>query len=91
MSKPLSDRVAIVTGASSGIGAAIAAALASSGARVAMAARREDKLRELEKRISDEGGVAISVKTDILDRQQVILFLRTLCFFLVCVMLFQFA
>ena len=71
MSKPLSDRVAIVTGASSGIGAAVAAALASSGARVAMAARREDKLHELEKRISDEGGVAISVKTDILVRQQV--------------------
>ncbi|KAL8598680.1 hypothetical protein ACOMHN_033245 [Nucella lapillus] len=71
VSKPLSDRVAIVTGASSGIGAAIAITLASSGARVAMAARREDKLRELEKRISDEGGVAISVKTDILDRQQV--------------------
>ena len=71
VSKPLSDRVAIVTGASSGIGSAIATALASAGARVAMAARREDKLRELEKRISDEGGVAISVKTDILDRQQV--------------------
>ncbi|XP_076468299.1 uncharacterized protein LOC143299079 isoform X1 [Babylonia areolata] len=71
VSKPLSDRVAIVTGASSGIGSAIAVCLASSGARVAMAARREDKLHELEKRISDEGGVAISVKTDILDRQQV--------------------
>ncbi|KAK7495229.1 hypothetical protein BaRGS_00013411, partial [Batillaria attramentaria] len=70
-SKPLSDRVAIVTGASSGIGAAIAQALATAGARVAMAARREDKLRELEKKISDEGGVAISVKTDVLDRKQV--------------------
>lgn len=71
MSKPLSDRVAIVTGASSGIGAAIALALASAGARVAMAARREEKLRELEQRISDEGGVAISVKSDVLSRKEV--------------------
>lgn len=63
--------MAIVTGASSGIGTAISQALAASGARVAMAARREDRLRELEKKISDEGGVAISVKTDILNRQQV--------------------
>lgn len=71
VSKPLSERVAIVTGASSGIGAAISVALAAAGARVAMAARREDQLRELEKRISDDGGVAISVKTDVLDRKQV--------------------
>lgn len=71
VSKPLSDRVAIVTGASSGIGAAIALALASAGARVAMAARREEKLRELEQRISDEGGVAISVKSDVLSRKEV--------------------
>ena len=39
---------------------------------MALAARQEDKLREVEKRISDEGGVAISVKTDVIDRRQVI-------------------
>ena len=73
VNRPLSGHVAIVTGASSGIGAAISVALASSGVSVAMAARREDLLLGIEKRICDDGGVAISVRTDITDRLQVCL------------------
>ncbi|XP_046369445.2 glycine betaine reductase ATRR-like isoform X1 [Haliotis rufescens] len=67
----LDGKVAIVTGASSGIGSAIALALAHEGAKVAMAARREDKLREVEKSMAEFGGVAISVKTDVTKRSEV--------------------
>jgi NADP-dependent 3-hydroxy acid dehydrogenase YdfG len=69
--RPLEGRVAIVTGASSGIGAAIAQKLAKCGALVAMAARREDKLEELKKSIQGDGGVAIAVRCDITNREQV--------------------
>ncbi len=71
MDRPLDGRVAIVTGASSGIGAAIATHLAHAGAKVAMAARREEKLQEVVRAIEDEGGVAIAVKTDVVNRQDV--------------------
>ncbi|XP_077984922.1 uncharacterized protein LOC144439501 [Glandiceps talaboti] len=69
--KPLKDRVAIVTGASSGIGAAVSRHLAQSGAMVALAARREEKLLELKRDIEKEGGVAITVKTDVCNRNEV--------------------
>ncbi len=71
MDRPLDGRVAIVTGASSGIGAAIATHLARAGAKVAMAARREEKLQEVVHSIEDEGGVAIAVRTDVTKRQDV--------------------
>ena len=71
MDRPLDGQVAIVTGASSGIGAAIAMNLAQSGAAVAMAARRLDKLEALQEKIQSDGGVAIAVKCDVTDRQQV--------------------
>jgi NADP-dependent 3-hydroxy acid dehydrogenase YdfG len=59
------SRVAIVTGASSGIGEATARILARAGYRVAMAARRLDRLQALENEIRSAGGDALSVETDV--------------------------
>lgn len=67
----LADKVAIVTGASSGIGEAAALALGKAGCRVVLAARRADRLKNLEERIIKEGGHAISVTCDVADREQV--------------------
>jgi NADP-dependent 3-hydroxy acid dehydrogenase YdfG len=69
--KPLDGKVAVVTGASSGIGAACAQQLAAAGAQVAMAARRHDKLTALQQQIQRDGGVAICVQCDVTDRAQV--------------------
>jgi NADP-dependent 3-hydroxy acid dehydrogenase YdfG len=66
----LSDQVAIVTGASSGIGAATARLLAREGAAVALAARRADRLHALRDEIEAAGGRAVVVETDVTDRQQ---------------------
>ena len=63
--------VAIVTGASSGIGEATARRLAHDGARVVLAARREDRLNELKSEIEDAGGTALVVPTDVTDREAV--------------------
>lgn len=63
--------MALVTGASSGIGAAIAEHLAVAGAKVALAARRIDRLKELQARIEDKGGVAITIVMDVCDEEQV--------------------
>ncbi|XP_069130390.1 uncharacterized protein [Argopecten irradians] len=68
---PLNGRVAIVTGASSGIGKAIAKTLARAGAKVAMAARRVDRLQEIEKDIKSNGGVGICIQTDVTKRDEV--------------------
>ncbi|MEU8241119.1 SDR family oxidoreductase [Actinoplanes missouriensis] len=65
---PLSDRVAIVTGASSGIGAATAERLAGLGARVALIGRRGDRLQEVVDRITERGGSALALATDVTDR-----------------------
>jgi len=59
--------VALVTGASSGIGAGLAAMLAAEGARVALAARRGDELERVAEGIRREGGVALPVVTDLED------------------------
>jgi NADP-dependent 3-hydroxy acid dehydrogenase YdfG len=67
----LSDRVAIVTGASSGIGEATAIALARRNARVVLAARRDERLRELAKRIVAEGGHALATPCDVTDLESV--------------------
>jgi NADP-dependent 3-hydroxy acid dehydrogenase YdfG len=63
----LTDRVAVVTGASTGIGAGLAAMLAAEGARVVLAARREDALERVAKGIRQAGGEAIPVVTDLTD------------------------
>ncbi|KAH8162020.1 hypothetical protein CIB48_g6224 [Xylaria polymorpha] len=68
---PLAGRIAIVTGASSGIGAAVATALAQEGAHVAIAARRTDALDALKKKLSASGGKILVHKTDVTDKSQV--------------------
>jgi NADP-dependent 3-hydroxy acid dehydrogenase YdfG len=64
MNQALKDRVALVTGASSGIGEATALALAAAGARVALAARRRDRLEALAARIRADGGEAVVITAD---------------------------
>jgi NADP-dependent 3-hydroxy acid dehydrogenase YdfG len=70
MARALDGTVALVTGASSGIGAATAAALAARGAAVALVARRKNRLEALAERIREQGGTALVLETDITDQQQ---------------------
>jgi 3-oxoacyl-[acyl-carrier protein] reductase len=67
----LKDKVAVVTGASQGIGRDTAMALAEAGAKVAVAARNEEKLAALVKDIVAAGGEAFAVKMDVADAEQV--------------------
>ncbi len=61
----IKDKVAIITGASSGIGYATALALSKAGAKVAIGARRTDRLAKLEDEIKQNGGEAFSQKLDV--------------------------
>ena len=67
----LSGKVAIITGASSGIGEATARKLAGEGAKVVLAARRTDRLKELKEEIEKKGGQALVVATDVTQRDAV--------------------
>jgi len=70
MADELQGTVALVTGASSGIGEATARLLAQHGATVAIAARRKDRLDALAGQIEDAGGRALAIETDVTDRAQ---------------------
>ncbi len=72
MPQTIRDHVVIVTGASSGIGAAAAREFAHHGARVVLAARRADALEEVVSEITNAGEQAIAVPTDITDPAQVL-------------------
>ena len=64
----LTGRVALVTGASSGLGRRFAEVLAANGAAVALVARRADRLKALQDGIRKAGGKAVAVEADVLDR-----------------------
>jgi NADP-dependent 3-hydroxy acid dehydrogenase YdfG len=66
----LDGKVVVITGASSGIGEATAEALAAEGAAVVVAARREERLEDLVRRINGNGGKALSVAADVTDEKQ---------------------
>jgi 3-oxoacyl-[acyl-carrier protein] reductase len=64
----LRGRVALVTGASSGLGTQFARALADNGAAVVLVARRAERLKALKSEIEDKGGRAFAVEADVTDR-----------------------
>jgi NADP-dependent 3-hydroxy acid dehydrogenase YdfG len=66
----IQDKVVIITGASSGIGEATAKELASKGAQLVLAARREDRLKKLQEEIQKNGGQAIYKVTDVASHEQ---------------------
>jgi NADP-dependent 3-hydroxy acid dehydrogenase YdfG len=68
--RDLDQTVALVTGASSGIGQAAARALAGRGATVALVARRAERLEQLGSEIADAGGTALPIEADVSDREQ---------------------
>jgi NADP-dependent 3-hydroxy acid dehydrogenase YdfG len=70
MASTLKGTVALVTGASSGIGAATARLLAATGAAVALAARRKDRLETLANEIAQAGGTSLVIECDITREQE---------------------
>src|SRR6516162_9969925 len=70
MEPVLKGTVALVTGASSGMGAATASVLAARGAEVALAARRKDRLDALAAGIRQQGGTPLVLECDVTDQEQ---------------------
>ena len=68
----LKGRVALVTGASSGLGVQFARALSDNGAAVALVARRADRLKSLQNEIEGKGGRAVAIEADVTDHAAVV-------------------
>jgi NADP-dependent 3-hydroxy acid dehydrogenase YdfG len=71
MSSNIEGKVVVITGASSGLGEAAARLLSAEGAKLALGARRVERLRSLAKELEDKGGRAVAIATDVTDRDQV--------------------
>jgi NADP-dependent 3-hydroxy acid dehydrogenase YdfG len=71
MIENVGEKVVVITGASSGLGEATARFLAKQGAIVVLGARRTDRLKSLTDEITRNGGKAIALPTDVIDRDQV--------------------
>lgn len=71
-------KVALVTGASSGIGQAVACALAEAGMRVAIAARREERLAQLKQELEEGGAEVLSLPTDLRDEASILSMFSTI-------------
>jgi len=76
MSKPIAQKVVLITGASSGIGEAAARLLAGNGARVVLGARRADRLKQIAAEIRNQGGEAEFKALDVTRRADVLSFVR---------------
>lgn len=69
----IKDKVAIITGASSGIGYTTALTLSKAGAKVVIGARRTDKLEKLEDEIKKNGGKVLSQKLDVTKKREIVI------------------
>lgn len=71
MTSNIEGKVVVITGASSGLGEAIARALSAQGASLVLGARRQDRIQSLAHELTGRGGKAIAVTTDVTHREQV--------------------
>jgi len=71
MTEGIAGKVVVITGASSGLGAATARRLVKERAAVVLGARRIDRIRALAEELAADGGKALAVETDVADRDQV--------------------
>ena len=79
MESEIKGKVVAITGASSGIGEAIAVILAQLGAKVVLGARRADRLEELVNRIRSAGGLAVFTETDVRKKEDLVRLVRLAC------------